>query len=249
MATILSAQQAPAAAVAGAKLVVTSVSGPATAVHNQIISVTYKVENQGADASGSYSVGLYLSRDKKIDAAEDRLLEKVTFSTGLSPGQSKKKTAKVLLPSSGLSGNYYYGAVVEASNKASSKQVSLAGYSLAVSGDTVTRHKTGLVWQEVDDSQLRNWADATQFCKHLTFDGNSNWRLPSIDELEAIIDYSRVKPAIDGSFGAQWDRYWSGSSYFEDPLYAWSVDFANGGVFAYPKTEVFYARCVRGAGW
>ncbi len=120
---------------------------------------------------------------------------------------------------------------------------------MAVSGDTVTHHKTGLVWQEVDDSQLRNWEDANQYCKDLTLDGNSNWRLPSIDELEAIIDYSRVDPAISGSFGAQTAIYWSGSSYFEDPLYAWSVNFAHGAVDAYHKTAISYARCVRGVGW
>ena len=68
---------------AGAKLVVTSVSGPATAIHNQTISVTYTVKNQGTVASGSYKVGLYLSTDKKIDPAADRLLEKCDVFHGI----------------------------------------------------------------------------------------------------------------------------------------------------------------------
>jgi hypothetical protein len=58
---------------AGVDLVVTSVSGPATAIHNQTISVTYKVKNQGTVALGAYNMGLYLSIDKTIDPAEDRL--------------------------------------------------------------------------------------------------------------------------------------------------------------------------------
>lgn len=103
IATICLAQPAPDDLLAEdlgarAKLVITSVSSPSTAIHNQFISMTYTVKNKGTPASGSYKVGLYLSTDNEIDPAEDRLIEKVMFSTGLAPGESRRKTTKALVP-------------------------------------------------------------------------------------------------------------------------------------------------------
>jgi hypothetical protein len=133
---------------AGADLVVTSVSGPTKAYLNQTKTITYNVQNQGDAASGAYQVGLYLSIDDRIDPATDRLLKNVVFSTGLAPGQSKTKTTEVVIPNyhvNGLSGKYYFGVVVADSNMASSKQVSIARYSLGDNNETVTDHKTDLI--------------------------------------------------------------------------------------------------------
>jgi hypothetical protein len=252
-ATILVAQQAQddfsAGEVgAGAKLVVTSVAGPTTATHNQTISVTYNVKNGGTVASGSYKVGLYLSTDKEIDPAADRLLDKVTFSTGLAPGEIRKATAKVLVPINGLSGSYYYGAIVATSKKASSKQVSLVRYSLADDNDTVKDHQSGLVWQRAEDGETRNWADAKEYCRDLVLGGHDDWRLPRIDELGAIVDYSRYYPAIDPVFdcGSADHKYgyWSGSTHANDPVLAWFVDFDSGDEGWSNKTNGGYVRCV-----
>lgn len=250
--TISLAQQAPdefltGEAGAGASLVVTSVSGPATAIHNQTISVTFTVKNQGSVASGFYKVGLYLSTDNKIDPAEDRLVDKVTFSTGLAPGQSRKTTTKVLVPINGLSGNYYYGAVVASSKKASSKQVSLVRYSLADDNNTVTDHKTGLVWQRADDGQQRNWGDASQYCGDLVLGGYEDWGLPRMDELQTILDYSRFDPTINPVFDCLSNFYWSGSSLPGGLYNAWLVSFYDGDVGWGGKTNNFsYIRCARG---
>jgi hypothetical protein len=255
-ATISLAQQAPdefppGEAGARANLVVTSVSGPTTAIHNKTIKVTYTVKNQGTVASGAYQVDLYLSKDQKIQPAADFLLKNVTFSTGLAPGVSKRTTSKVLVPLNGLFGKYYYGAVVATSKKASSKQVSLARYSLADDNGTVTDHKTGLVWQRADDGQVRDWAAAQQYCADLVLGGKADWRLPSIDELETIIDYSRYDPAINPVFSCRTgysDYYWSGSNYAVSPEnQAWHSNyFHNGIVYIHYKWNSMYVRCARG---
>ncbi len=234
---------------AGANLVVTSVSGPATAIHNQTISVTYKVKNQGDVASGSYQVGLYLSTDNKIDPATDRLLGNVTVSTGLAPGQSKKTTSKVLVPINGLSGKYYYGAVVASSKKASSKQVYLVRYSLADNNDTVTDHKTGLIWQTADDGQARNWADANQYCVDLVLGGKADWRLPRIDELQTIMDYSRSHPAIDPVFECRSTSYWSSSYRRLQPGLRVARGFRLWQRDGTIRPTSYYVRCVRGGSW
>jgi hypothetical protein len=248
--TISLAQQAPnestaEEAGAGASLVVTSVSGPTTAIHNHTISVTCTVKNQGTVASGSYKVGLYLSTDNKIDPAADRLLDKVTFSTGLGPGQSKKTTTSVLVPINGLSGSYYYGAVVGSSKKASSKKVSLARYSLADNNETVTDHQTGLIWQQADDGEQRTWDGANQFCANLDLGGKTDWRLPGMDELGTIIDFSQFNPAIDPVFSCRPNSYWSGSTHVGHPGYTWYIGFYGGLAGWGDETYYGYVRCVR----
>ena len=73
----------------GADVVLTSISGPTKAFLNQTISVTYEVTNQGDVGSGTYQVGLYLSKDGTIDPANDRLLKEISFPGGLAAGQTK----------------------------------------------------------------------------------------------------------------------------------------------------------------
>jgi hypothetical protein len=251
IATLSLAQQAPAefpAAGAGANLVVTAVSGPATAILNQTISVTYTVKNLGDAASSPYAVGLYLSANKTITPATDRLLKSVTFAAGLAPGVSKRTTTKVLVPINGLSGNYYYGAVVASSRKASAKQVAIVRYT-ADDNDTVTDHKTGLVWQTTDDGQWRDFADASQYCTDLVLGANANWRLPELEELQTIVDYSRYAYAIDPLFTCNSNTYWSGTTHAHFPANAWFVNFGDGYVNSTNKSSYEAVRCVRGVPW
>jgi len=231
---------------AGANLVITSVSGPATVDDNGTLKVTYTVKNQGDVTSGAYLVALYLSADNTIDPAVDRLLDKVMFTTGLAPGKTTKTTTNVLVPNDGLSGKYYYGAVVASSSKASAKKVSRVRYSLADNNETVIDHKTGLIWQRADDGQQRDWADASQYCENLVLGGKEDWHLPRVDELETIVDYSKDDPAIDPPFSCQLTSYWSGSTYALDRDDAWGVDFADGAAHCYYKGYWNYVRCVRG---
>jgi hypothetical protein len=253
--TISLAQQAsdeflPEEVGAGANLVVTSVSGPGKAFLNQSISVTYNVKNQGNVASGAYQVGLYLSTDNTIDPATDRLLKNVTFSTGVAPGITKKTTSTVVIPNyhvNGLSGKYYYGAVVATSKKASSKQVSIVRYSFADNNATVIDYKTGLIWQQADDALKRVWGNASLYCAELVLGGYEDWRLPSVDELETIVDYARFRPAIDPVFSCLSDVYWSSSNGGQFSDAAWGIKFDYGSSGWFWKANYLYSvRCVRG---
>ena len=252
-ATIAQAQQsvedlAVLDAAAGANLVVTAVSGPTTAILNETISVTYTVKNLGDAASGAYNVGLYLSTNKTISPANDRLLKTVTFAAGLAPGKNKQTTTKIVVPINGLSGNYYYGAVVASSKKASSKQVAIVRYT-ADDNDTVTDHKTGLGWQKADDGVARDFADATQYCTDLVLGGNADWRLPLLDELQTIVDYTRYSPAIDPLFTCESNAYWTSSHFAGTPAYVWYVICGNGYANWNSMSTVNAVRCVRGVPW
>lgn len=232
---------------AGAELVVTSVSGPTEAFLNQTISVTYRVKNNGDAISGAYNVSLFLSKDKAINRAADCLLKRVSVTNGLEPGQVEKTTTKVVVPNSyldGLSGDYYYGAIVESSKKASLNQVAIARYKDNNNG-TVTDFKTGLMWQKTDDGVLRNWSEAKTYCNQLGLASYSDWSLPPVDALETIVDYTRFDPSINPLFDCLSTNYWSSSTSASNPDNVWYVYFYSGQKYFYYPTSYRYVRCVR----
>ncbi len=81
------------------------------------------------------------------------------------------------------------------------------------------------------------WGDtATSYCRKLTLEGYSDWRLPTKTELEAL--YLSKEDLKYVSF----DYYWSSSNYGN---YQWSVYFGNGRVQYANKSDNLYVRCVR----
>src|SRR5262249_38123095 len=92
---------------------------------------------------------------------------------------------------------------------------------------TVTDHCTGLMWQkEAADIRVGQWCDALAYCEDLSLAGHDDWRLPNVRELESIVDYGRIDPAIDPEFGASSSYYWS--STWAGLHYAWGIDFRAG---------------------
>ena len=60
--------------------------------------------------------------------------------------------------------------------------------------------------------------------------GFSDWRMPSVDELQNLVHYGRSNPSIEPAYfpntPSAW--FWSASPYAHDPVYAWDVDFGYG---------------------
>ena len=115
--------------------------------------------------------------------------------------------------------------------------------------EIVKNNITGLMWQ--DDvsvkSAKKNWSEAKQYCINLYQSGYSDWFLPSIAELESIVDTSRANSAIKREFqNSISSRYWSSSSgVFYSTLIAWYVNFENGVLKDGYKTSNCYIRCAR----
>jgi hypothetical protein len=107
---------------------------------------------------------------------------------------------------------------------------------------TVTDTCTGLMWQKEtadvngdgtvspdwNGGDAVTWVEALAYCEGLSFAGHEDWRLPNVRELQSIVDYGRVDPAIDPVFGAFSRDYWSSSTYAYDPGGAWGVYFYGG---------------------
>jgi hypothetical protein len=55
---------------------------------------------------------------------------------------------------------------------------------------------TNLTWTKNDNGSSVDWSQANTYCASLQLDGQSGWRLPTIDELQGIYD-----PGANGPFG------------------------------------------------
>jgi len=110
---------------------------------------------------------------------------------------------------------------------------------------TVTDNATGLIWQEADDGEPRDWNSSVDYCRTLERAG-LDWRLPTADELIALSDKGTSSPAIDAIFSnTKNERYWSGTDYRSVEDDAWTVDFNDSKTFStYKETAIHYTRCV-----
>jgi hypothetical protein len=113
---------------------------------------------------------------------------------------------------------------------------------------TVTDLATGLTWQRQDDNDTKDWNEADEYCQTLDLAGGG-WRLPTIKELQSIVDYRVNLPAIDTDAFPKTGpaaSYWSVTTW-ADPSDegAWCIYFASGDNFPGDKVYPNYARCVR----
>ncbi|MEA2700630.1 MAG: hypothetical protein QOI66_4901 [Myxococcales bacterium] len=113
----------------------------------------------------------------------------------------------------------------------------------------VTDASTGLVWQQTVPMTAVTWSAAKASCDAL----GAGFRLPSLKELQTIVDYGKVYPgpgpAIDPvAFPATpIGGYWTSSSVSGSTSAVWMVRFDNGdtasnGIVA--ATDLRYVRCV-----
>ena len=125
----------------------------------------------------------------------------------------------------------------------------MIGISWLYAGDMVRDSATGLVWQdnEAAKSVKKSWSGAKSYCRDLTLGGHSDWRLPTIKELQSIVDIRKYDPAIKNGFrNVASYLYWSSSVSVSDSSEAWSVFFDSGRTNSGTKSCKGYVRCVRG---
>lgn len=83
---------------------------------------------------------------------------------------------------------------------------------------TVSDAATELMWQQADDGIAKSWNDALTYCEDLSLAGYDDWRLPNHKELQHIVDYSGVYPAIDSAYFSTTDP--DGWFWTDTPAYA-----------------------------
>jgi hypothetical protein len=115
-----------------------------------------------------------------------------------------------------------------------------------VTSDTVYDTKTKLTWQRAVASSAMTWANAKSYCTALNL-GGSGWRLPSMKELQTIVDKTRSNPAIDPTAfpSTPSDYFWSSSPVAGYADGVWSVDFLSGDSLNFVVGDALRVRCVR----
>ncbi|WP_372746937.1 DUF1566 domain-containing protein [Lutibacter sp.] len=110
--------------------------------------------------------------------------------------------------------------------------------------NTVTDNATGLMWAKNDATVHLSWEEALKYADTCTLGGYDDWRVPNVKELQSIVDYSGVFPAIDTSYFnitsfnhsdgvLDYPFYWTSTSAIfgqDNPAYtnAWYVAFGYG---------------------
>ncbi len=113
---------------------------------------------------------------------------------------------------------------------------------------------TGLVWARDGDLAKGevSWQDALDYVLEMNRQnamGYSDWRLPNIREMESITDLRYHSPAISEGHPFQNVRedYWSSTTSFYDPAYAWVIYLRDGPVgVGYKPNAQFHLWPVRG---
>lgn len=131
--------------------------------------------------------------------------------------------------------------------------------NFVANADVILDNTTGLRWQDNEDAKFKEltWKAAIDYCESLSLCSHDDWRLPSINELQSIVDRTRDHPAIALEFthvnSALFSQYyWSSTGLTSDENRAWSVGFAGGVSGSSSKIKTggsdteLLVRCVQG---
>lgn len=91
--------------------------------------------------------------------------------------------------------------------------------------DTVVDNLTGLEWIKTPGQfGVTNWNGAVDFCDELNFSGDSDWRLPNLNELRSVFDYGSASPVATVFGLAEGTHYyWSSTTISSSTNNAWML--------------------------
>lgn len=122
---------------------------------------------------------------------------------------------------------------------------------------TVRDNLTKLIWlKDADSFGYRTWEQALSDANNLSSgshgltDGSQagDWRVPNVKELQSLIDFEYVLPALSSASGkSKWTNgdafvnveshlYWSSTTFSSNLIYVWVVHLIDGGVEYVAKT-------------
>ncbi len=107
---------------------------------------------------------------------------------------------------------------------------------------------TSLVWQDSRENAKLSitYYQAVDYCNDLVIGKYNNFRVPTMDELQTIIDYNNYDPAILKGFDyVSNEAYWTTTPFADDKKIVWLIHFKKGARTVKDKHYDRYIRCVQ----
>jgi len=187
--------------------------------------------------SGDYSIKLFIDYDYFDQplgntSLGEREIDAQTWSSSDYDGDTMGNTVDTVF------GVNFVDGRVKAYPKVKKKYVRLVRgneeYAVNIftnNGDgTVSDNATGLMWAESDNGEGLDWENALAYAESSTLSGYSDWRLPTIKELNSIVDYSKsqyeafidetyfnITQTTDPLGGSWYAFFWSSTTLLEGP--------------------------------
>lgn len=98
-----------------------------------------------------------------------------------------------------------------------------------------------LEWQADVPDEKFTWEAAKAYAASL----GDGWRLPTVQELLSLVDYTKIKPACSIFPDCPSELFWSSSALSGDSTGAWSVYFYYGNTYGNDVSVNCRVRCVR----
>lgn len=119
-------------------------------------------------------------------------------------------------------------------------------FEVQASAGLVIDTATKLTWERNVTLGSYGWAAAKGYCSGLSLAGGG-WRLPTLSEIEGLVDRRTSNPAIDSTAFPNTPAvaFWSSTVYVGTPDNAWRVSFDDGHASTGKTSEVLRVRCVR----
>jgi hypothetical protein len=128
----------------------------------------------------------------------------------------------------------------------------LFGQDFTRTKNTIIDDNSKKMWQDTKDNKTLQLSHekAASYCEDLKLDGYTNWRLPTIDEYKAILDYKRKKydTTLPRAFrNAVKKDYWTNNRTWNRNfgLYGYYLVVKSGSFYYQNRTYKKYVRCIR----
>jgi len=110
--------------------------------------------------------------------------------------------------------------------------------------DIVLDKKSNKLYYDGKPSAKMNYSSAIKYCQEMKFQGMTDWRVPTKDELISLLELSRSYISIKHAFkNVQQGIYWSSTK--DRRGEAWYVDFDLGRYSTRAYEYKYYVLCVK----
>ena len=122
--------------------------------------------------------------------------------------------------------------------------------SMAMAETTMVKDPTtNLIWEDTNHTTEEKVThnEATTYCSTLKLGEVSDWRVPTLNELLTIVDYTRYEPATLKEFSHVeiGTMYWTSTPYLRSKDQFWGIEFKDGATDSASKNYNRYVRCVK----